>query len=236
MKPFKNIIKILLITLIAALLIGGGYIFWQNNALRNEIETLKSQNQNLVLLSSQKSVKATTSSQEISTNDWLTYRNENYGYEIQYPKDWKAGADIEGSDGGDVYVNESAATIGGEFHISFSSDDPGDSKFAAEKDMEKNYQPFSFDTYTSDRTCNVGFASNKFNGNVVDTCIFTRVEDTPESNIFNSEKFVYFRFFDKNDKYFIGKINFPLASKIGDTVDENGIIYQKILSTFKFIR
>jgi len=30
---------------------------------------------------------------EVDTSDWLTYRNEKYGWEIKYPKEWKVNHD-----------------------------------------------------------------------------------------------------------------------------------------------
>ena len=72
----KNII-VLLSIIILAVLAGG---FWFVGNQENKKETANSQS---VIQEEQEA------GNEIDTSDWLTYRNEEYGFEVNYPKDWE---------------------------------------------------------------------------------------------------------------------------------------------------
>jgi len=77
---------IIIILLITALLILG-YIYYpikSNDKLTNQNTNQIQANQNV---NTQPSVKP-TKEEGIATSDWKTYRNEEYGFEIRYPKEW----------------------------------------------------------------------------------------------------------------------------------------------------
>ena len=65
---------------------------------------------------------------EIDTSDWLTYRNEEYGYSIKYPNDWilrefpntKTGAEFTG---GDCQIIANSGGYSGEKDPNVSLDD-----------------------------------------------------------------------------------------------------------------
>ena len=80
-----TIISLILITLIGLGVLG--YSFWltteQNKELKWNIQV------NLKHSSANEPRDIQVLTPPTDTSDWLTYRNEKYGYEIKYPKTWK---------------------------------------------------------------------------------------------------------------------------------------------------
>ena len=80
-----TIISLILITLIGLGVLG--YSFWltteQNKELRWNIQV------NLKHSSANEPRDIQVLTPPADTSDWLTYRNEKYGYEIKYPRTWK---------------------------------------------------------------------------------------------------------------------------------------------------
>jgi hypothetical protein len=79
MKKHINIIVLIIVGLAAIAVLG--YCFWQ---LQIEQKTFNWQKFAFVH-------KSTT----VDTSDWLTYRNEKYGWEIKYPKEWNLEEDLK---------------------------------------------------------------------------------------------------------------------------------------------
>jgi len=73
-KGISTPIGIIIIVLVA--LMAGGIIFWQYFGLEK------------------KEIKAPEEKIIDETADWQTYRNEEYGFEIKYPKDWKVANNV----------------------------------------------------------------------------------------------------------------------------------------------
>ena len=68
-----------LVAVIVAIIIGGAYVIIKNNTSQS-IDGFTPD-----------TVKVEPSQPDISTADWQTYTNTQYGFEIQYPSGWKAG-------------------------------------------------------------------------------------------------------------------------------------------------
>jgi hypothetical protein len=75
MKKHINIIVLIIVGLAAIAVLG--YCFWQ---LQIEQKTFNWQKFAFIPRHTENSV---------DTSDWLTYRNEEYGFEFKYPKGWK---------------------------------------------------------------------------------------------------------------------------------------------------
>ncbi|MEA2007231.1 MAG: hypothetical protein U9O20_03685 [Patescibacteria group bacterium] len=75
MKNIKFNKKILLIPIILGLFVLGWYV-----------KEEKAKNEELIRVFEERQEKNET--EKIDTSDWKTYRNDYYGYQISYPKDW----------------------------------------------------------------------------------------------------------------------------------------------------
>src|SRR3989338_1795235 len=71
-------IIITIISLIILVLIGGGVVWYLKvyKSAPNQPVTKNGGN------------ATATSTEEIDTSDWLTYRDEQYGFEVKYPREW----------------------------------------------------------------------------------------------------------------------------------------------------
>jgi len=73
----KSIIIASIVIILA--LIGGG-VFWYFKQSNKPINPSVTENEN--------QPSENPKSEIINTDDWLTYRNEEYGFELKYPKEW----------------------------------------------------------------------------------------------------------------------------------------------------
>ncbi|MFH1611703.1 MAG: hypothetical protein ABH887_00290, partial [bacterium] len=92
----KNIWTIIApVVLITAIVVGGGMWYWQKTVFEKEKEVLQEQIDEL-----QNMVSELLTTQEIDVQqenefaDWKIYTNEEYGFEVKYPEDWKIREEI----------------------------------------------------------------------------------------------------------------------------------------------
>jgi len=71
----KKYIIILIIIIIFALAGGGWYWYSKNQPVNPPVTKNEGD-------------ATATSTEEIDMSDWLTYRNEQYGFEVRYPREW----------------------------------------------------------------------------------------------------------------------------------------------------
>ena len=77
----KALATIGLIAFVVLLLLGIRYLLIEIDKMEHERLEVQSQ----LLVNFNRNIKT----EEMDTSDWLTYRNEEYGFEVKYPKDWQ---------------------------------------------------------------------------------------------------------------------------------------------------
>ncbi|MFA5318041.1 MAG: hypothetical protein WC323_01000 [Patescibacteria group bacterium] len=76
----KKSLIITIISIIILALIGGGAV-WYVKIQKQEVNPPVAGNED-------RQSEIINPKSEIGTSDWLTYRNEEYGFEVRYPKEW----------------------------------------------------------------------------------------------------------------------------------------------------
>ncbi len=85
MKKISTRFGILIIIAAVVVLVGGtgAYLWYANSKLQitnyKQIQNLNTQNGNV-----------DSSAKDLSIEDWKTYRNDEYGFEVKYPSNWAA--------------------------------------------------------------------------------------------------------------------------------------------------
>lgn len=79
----KSILKIVFVILASALISGAAYGSWKIFGKSESASVIEEPTTELNVL------EPITSPEPNVTADWKAYRNEEYGYEIRYPKDWE---------------------------------------------------------------------------------------------------------------------------------------------------
>ncbi len=60
-----------------------------------------------------------TTTEEIDTSDWLTYKNKEYGYELKYPKDWKIQDEVKNNV--ILFKDKSGLTISTQYELGYGT-------------------------------------------------------------------------------------------------------------------
>ncbi|MFA6550982.1 MAG: hypothetical protein WCV41_00410 [Patescibacteria group bacterium] len=76
----KKSVIISVVTVIILALIGGG-VFWYLKQGKQAVDTLVTENE--------PEQNANSTTEDVDTSDWLTYKNEEYGFEARYPKNFQ---------------------------------------------------------------------------------------------------------------------------------------------------
>ena len=97
----KGFSKIAIIV-IALILIGGAYFVFNKKDENIIVQNKKNQSSQL----------SNSSTDQLSTDSWKTYRNERYGFEIKVPSDWETISDS----GNNLFVG---VDIGHNFYSGF---------------------------------------------------------------------------------------------------------------------
>ena len=87
----KKILTISIISIIILALIGGGAV-WYLKTQKQEFtpsDDLGTVNPAVTENEDRQSAIENQKSEIINTDDWLTYRNEEYGFELKYPREWE---------------------------------------------------------------------------------------------------------------------------------------------------
>lgn len=86
------------ILVVIALILAGGFLFWRNqvrikvsqeqNQIENQEKNQQKQEEKQKEQEEQEEVEQILKN-KLDTSDWVTYRNNKYGFKFKHPKDWK---------------------------------------------------------------------------------------------------------------------------------------------------
>ena len=98
LKDFQTEVRIALLLIILAILIGGGMIVYLQSTPQDYVEVGPNQvSPTPGLTEASPPVTEQSPEQEIDTAGWQTYRNVEWGFEIKYPPGWSVVSDNEHS-------------------------------------------------------------------------------------------------------------------------------------------
>jgi len=85
----KNLLIIIIAIILTAIIVGGAVYFWQAYIFEKESDQLKAEIA-VLQIRIEELRHQDNDEEDNDILDWQTYRNEEYGFEIQYPKNWQA--------------------------------------------------------------------------------------------------------------------------------------------------
>jgi len=119
----KKQLTIFIISCVILLALIGGWVFWYLTR-----PSLQQDNQPTAETEDQKS-KIINLKSEIDTSDWQTYRNEEYRFEVKYPKGWELDEEYKQYNSHNViaikkmFTNQNGSTDGSIIKINIYSAD-----------------------------------------------------------------------------------------------------------------
>ncbi len=235
--------KNLIIGIVVLIALIGGVVLWQQK--NNQQDTKQQANREVVKQTQgQKTTKEQTDRQtiddelkpeeKIDTSDWKTYRNEEFGFEVKYPRGWKVDKTHVNTDEGILYPLDKVVlssqqnnNIFGRFEIDKYVDDVTfDNKFL-------------FDCFfATDNECSkiksVWLPDYWF-------AIVKNIQINQKQFIFNNNKDNMILSTVHNKKYFLFRnitdLMYENNRKKNIIIDSNNYnIFMNILKTFKFIK
>lgn len=137
---------IILISVLVLVILAGCFFWFVNNQEResDKVAINQKDNQENVIARDDKQDQKESDIEEIDTSNWQTYRNDEYGFEFKYPREWNKKENVS-------HIN----TKDGEYHVAVVSPERADDAMSAFYDEDVVIRSFdSIETkkkYTNDK-------------------------------------------------------------------------------------